>query len=70
MNTKEWDAAQDKFWLTRLQAKTAFKKWKREEALHGNTDRVIYYMHEYGKAWQAYQEANMSLFLIECENEK
>lgn len=63
MNTKEWDAAQDKFWLSRLEAKAAYKKWQ-------ESPDDIRLADAYSKAWQAYQEANMSLFLIECENEK
>jgi len=60
---------EDAFWGTRLDAKVAYKKWKAAEKA-GDLVLTSKALEEYTKAWEKYQEANVKLFIDECENEQ
>lgn len=64
--TDEHKAAEDNYWLSRLEAKAAYKKWASSKDENGEYARLH---QEYVSAWQRHQEAGMALFLIECDEE-
>lgn len=59
--TDEHKAAEDNYWLSRLEAKEAYKKY-----CNTLTGTLSVAHQEYVRAWQKHQEASMALFLIEC----